>query len=137
MDKLLSLYQELKDDGISLFTWDIGDEKATTLEMNGKYAIFMDFDNIATRAEEVVIAAHEGGHCATGATHKVCSPYDLVEKHENKAWKWAIKKLVPHEDLISAVGHGITELWELADYFQVTEPFMRKAVEYYKMLETA
>ena len=92
----------------------------------------MDFDNIPTRAEELVVIAHEGGHCSTGATHRVSSPYDLVEKHEYKAWKWAIQRLIPEEELDAAVGSGLTEAWELAEHFQVTEPFLRRAVAYYR-----
>lgn len=128
MDKLLDLYQEFLDNGVSLFTWDIGAEKAATLEVNGQYAVFVDFDNIATRAEEAVVVAHEGGHCATGATHRVYSPFDLVEKHENKAWKWAVKRLISADDLDDAVASGCTELWQLADHFGVTEDLVRKAV---------
>ena len=132
MDRLLGVYQELAEQGVSLFTWDIGEEKAATLEMGGRYAVFMDFDNIPTRAEELVVIAHEGGHCSTGATHRVSSPYDLVEKHEYKAWKWAIQRLIPEEELDAAVESGLAEAWELAEHFQVTEPFLRRAVAYYR-----
>jgi hypothetical protein len=132
MDRLLNVYQELADQGVALYTWDIGAEKAATLEVDGRYAVFMDLDNISTRAEELVVIAHEGGHCSTGATHKVCSPYDLVEKHEYKAWKWAIQRLVPEAELEAAVKRGLTEAWELAEHFQVTEPFLRRAVAYYR-----
>ena len=131
MDKLIRLYQELTFNGIHLFTWDINHEKAATLELNGEYAIFMDFDNIRTYREETVVLAHESGHCFTGATHKVSSPLDLVEKHEYKAWKWAVQKLIPVDALDDAVANGYTTLWELAEFFGVTEDFMRKAVCYY------
>lgn len=131
MDKLLNLYQELTEKGVSLFTWDIGTEKASTLELNRQYAIFMDLDNIATRNEETVVLAHEGGHCSTGALHKVYSPYDLIEKHEYKAWKWAIQKLISEDELDEAVANGYTDLWSLAEYFGVTEEFMQKVICWY------
>lgn len=131
MEQVLSLYDELNAMGVSFYHWDLDDDPAITLEMGDKYAVFMDFANIQTRAEETVIVAHEGGHIATGATHKINSPCDLVEIHENRAQKWAIKKLVPKDKLDAAVSAGYTEPWQLAEYFNVTEEFMRKAMCWY------
>lgn len=104
-----------------------------SLSMEGH--ICMDYSLLWGDAEERVHLAHELGHCETGSFYNRWSPYDIRQKHENHADRWAILRLVPSEDLKQAVENGITELWELADYFQVTEPFMQKAVEYYKMLE--
>ena len=53
------------------------------------------------------------------------------QRHENRADKWAISTLIPVEDLDEAVAQGCTEIWELAERFQVTEEFMRKTVCYY------
>ena len=131
MDPLLRLYDELNTSGVHFYTWELNDQKAAAVEINGAYAVFMDFDNIVSGSEEKVIVAHEGGHCMTGATHCLCSPFDLIQKHENCADKWAIKKLVPKDELDDAVAAGYTEIWQLADYFSVTEDFMRKAVCWY------
>ena len=131
MNKLLSLYQKLNKNGVRFYQWDMPEDPATTLEIGGNYGIFMDFDNIASPAAELVTVAHEGGHCSTGATHRVSSPYDLIEKHENKAWRWAVHELITEDELDDAVAGGHTELWDLADYFGVTEDFMQKTICYY------
>lgn len=128
---VVSLYDELNAAGVNFYLWDLGNDKATIIEMNGRYGVFMDFDNIATEAEENVVVAHEGGHAMTGSTHALNSPYDVVEQHENRADKWAITKLIPKIDLDQAVKAGHTEIWDLADLFNVTEPFMRKAAWWY------
>ena len=128
MEKILTLYDELNCAGVRFYHWDLGDGQACTLEMNGQYGVFMDFGNIATGAEELVAVAHEGGHVFTGATHKVSSPYDLVAKHEYKADKWAIEQLIPARELDAAVAQGYTDLYSLAEHFDVTVPFMEKAV---------
>lgn len=128
MEKLLRLYDELQESGTRFYTWDLLDQKAVTIKMLGQHAIFMDFDNISCLSEEKVIVAHEGGHIATGATHEMNSPYDLIERHENRAWKWAIRKLIPKEDLVKAMREGYKETWDLAEYFDVTEDFIRKAL---------
>lgn len=131
MDTLIPLYQELQDQGVRFFTWDLERGRAVTMEMGGEYAVFMDFDNIHSLAEERTVLAHEGGHICTGATHKVSSPYDLIEKHEYKAWKWALLKLLPREALAGAIREGVTEPWELAERFDVTEEMVRMALCWY------
>lgn len=35
--------------------------------------------------------------------------------------------------LIKAIRSGLTELWQLADYFNVTEHFMKDALTYYEL----
>lgn len=130
-NKIISLYNELNECGVRFYHWDMDDLQAATIEQNGQYGVFMDFDNISSEAEELVIVAHEGGHISTGATHRVNSPYDLIEKHEHKADKWAIQRLITEEALDNAVADGCTELWQLAEHFGVTEQFMKKAVCWY------
>ena len=131
MDRLLSLYRKLNSDGVRFYLWPLQEDKAVTMEVGGTYGIFMDFDNIQSSKEETTIVAHEGGHASTGATHKVCSPIDLVEKHEYKAWKWAVKNYITEDELDDAVAIGHTDIYSLAEYFGVTEDFMRKAVCWY------
>ena len=131
MDKLLSLYQDLNDAGVRFYSWELHGDKAATEKVAGHYGIFIDVNEIESRADELVSVAHEGGHTSTGATHKLSSPYDLVEKHEVKAWKWAVQRVIPVEELDEAVAEGYTTVYDLADHFGVTEDFMKKAVCFY------
>ena len=128
MEKILTLYDELNRAGVRFYHWDLDDGQACTVEMYGQYGVFMDFGNIRTAAEELVAVAHEGGHVSTGSTHKVSSPYDLVAKHEYKADKWAVQKLISADALDAAVADGHTDIYSLAEHFNVTVPFMKKAV---------
>ena len=75
--------------------------------------------------------SHELGHCATGSFYNIYAAIDCRQRHENRADKWAITALIPVDDLDEAVAQGCTEVWELAERFQVTEEFVRKAVCYY------
>lgn len=109
MNKALSLYRELHEAGVSCFSWTLGSEKAATIELKGAYALFVDFDNITSATEEAAVIAHEYGHIATGTTHRVCSPYDLVERHEHRANKWAIEKLLPRDELYALYADGLTQ----------------------------
>lgn len=80
---------------------------------------------------ERVHLGHELGHCATGSFYSVHTAVDSRRRHENRADKWAVKKIVPVEELDDAIAGGCTELWELAERFGVTEEFMKKAICYY------
>lgn len=137
MEKLDKLYQWLSDEGVYLFDRQLpfssDDTKAVTIKLNEAetWGVFMDTGRMDTKAEECAAAYHEGGHYATGTTHEVCSPYDLVEKHEHKAWKWAVENAISSGELDDAVANGYTDIWSLAEHFNVTPDFMRKAVCWY------
>lgn len=94
----------------------------------GKCYIGMDEKILETESEKKVHLAHELGHCITGSFYNRWASCDVRQKHENRADKWAIRRLISQEELDEAVAAGYTELWELADYFNVSEAFMRKAV---------
>lgn len=134
MGKLIDLYDWLSQEGVFVFDRQLpfssAETKAVTIkvEKTNTWGIFLDEGRLNTMAEKTVAAYHEGGHYATGTTHEVYSPQDLIEKHECKADKWAIKKLIPKDELDEAVAAGYTEFWDLAEYFGVTEDFIRKAV---------
>ncbi len=77
--------------------------------------------------------AHEIGHCETLAFYNAYSPLEVREKHEKKADRWAASKLVPVRELTDALMHGVREIWDLAEFFNVTEEFMLKAIEIHRL----
>lgn len=129
--KLFSIYAQMKDDDIRVYDRSTG-LNAVTIYMNGKYGVFLDLDQFETYAQELCILAHEYGHCKTGSTHSVTSPLDLIQKHEYKANKAAVHMLIPYPALCDAINQGYTELWQLAEYFDVTEDFIRVADQIYR-----
>ena len=93
--------------------------------------IAMDTDKISTRTEEKEVLAHELAHIETESFYNVYSDCDIKSKQERKAETHAIRKLVPQNELAKAIKGGTTQLWELAEEFEVSCPLMKKAVEYY------
>ena len=75
--------------------------------------------------------AHEMGHCATDSFYTRDTSYRKRLKHEYRANKWAIDYLIPFDELSKAVNEGNRELWQLAEYFDVGEPFVEKAIIYH------
>ena len=99
--------------------------------------IGMDVERLENSAGELVCLAHEMGHCLTGSFYNRYTPYDLRQRHENRADKWAILQLVAEDALDEAVAEGCCEIWNLAERFGVTEQFMQKAVCWYVHGNTA
>ena len=131
--ELLDLYIEAEENDVDIMSVDT--------DVTKSMSVMSDLDNcyiglnplmIDTTAEEKVLLAHELGHCMTGAFYNQYSKLDIREKHERRADKWAIKKLIPEDELKKAVKSGRESRYELAEYFNVTEDFMQKAMDYYR-----
>ena len=106
-------------------------EALSIMDEEGSCFVAIDPEKIRGENDERSKLAHELGHCVTGAFYNQNSSYDCRQKHENRADKWAIKQLIPVEELDEAVATGHTDIWDLAEHFGVTEDFIRKAVCYY------
>lgn len=129
--KLYALYAKMQKGGIRVYDKRTG-LNAVTIYLDGHYGVFLDLDQFETYTQELCILAHEYGHCKTGSTHALSSSLDLIQKHEYKANKAAVHMLVPYDDLCKAIGQGYTEVWQLAEYFDVTEDFVRLADQIYR-----
>ena len=129
--ELAQLYSDAQALDTRIFPYSIGFADAATIEQGGQYGIFLDFERLGSLREVKAALAHELGHCATGCTHRVSSPYDLICRHEYKANRWAIQRYLPFETLRRAVQAGYTEPWQLAEYFQLPESIIRQGIDYY------
>lgn len=132
MKSILSLYRYAEKRNIEIVTFPLPETASMSIEAeSGTCYIGIDYSKIETETDERVHLGHELGHCVTGSFYNRYAKMDIRQKHENRADKWAIRKLIPVEKLDTAVAEGHTELWDLADYFGVTEEFIKKAVCYY------
>lgn len=132
MVRSASLYQYAEQQNIDVDWFPLVRADSLSIPLGDEiYGIAIDPKKIKSEADETVKLAHELGHCSTGAFYNRWATCDIRQKHEQCADKWAIKKLIPVDELDEAVAAGHTELWELADYFGVTEEFMKKAVCWY------
>ena len=137
MRELTDIYKWLEDEGIFVFDRQLpfSNERSkavtTRLSDNRTMGVFLDSGRIETSAEAAAALLHEGGHCATGTTHCIISHFDLIAKHEYKADKWAVQAAVSRDELEAARKAGYREIYELAEYFGLTEEFMRKVLCWY------
>lgn len=133
MNHPLELYEFAEERGIDVdwFSMPQADSLSILLP-DGSCCIALDPWKMYTISEETVSLAHELGHCETGSFYNQWAALDVRQKHENRADKWAIQRLIPAAELDRAVRDGHTELWDLAECFGVTEDFMRKALWFYR-----
>ena len=131
--ELLELYQLADAEHIPVYSFDLPQTHPLSLMNNdGSCAVAIDPFGLNSTKDETTRLAHELGHCITGSFYNRYSDFDIKEKSEYKANKWAIKKLIPKDELQAAFEQGYTEPWTLAEYFNVTEEFVIKAVNYYR-----
>lgn len=128
--KTNDLYQIAERSGITVDRFPLPENRSISVKSGGN--LYVAVDDHVTNAEERVCLAHELGHCETMSFYNVYSPLDIREKHELRANRWAIGKLIPKSAYLRALKNGYDNLYSLAEYFSVTEEFMKKAVEYYR-----
>jgi len=133
MTALLRLYQIADQEGIQVDCFDLEKREALSIrDRSGDCYIAINPLKLISTKDETVKLGHELGHCMTGSFYNEKASCDVRQKHENRADKWEIEQLVPKDELDKAIGKKIVEIWELAEYFNVTEDFMRKAICWYK-----
>ena len=129
--ELFRLYDLAGRNQIPVFRRSLPLCKSMSVQVDGNCAIAMDPTVCDLGSVERTHLGHELGHCLTGSFYNQYSHHDLRRRHENRADKWAICELIPAYKLDEAIADGHTEMWDLAEYFGVTEDFMRKAVTYH------
>ena len=135
ISNVVQLYDYAQQQGYDIYWYDFGPDGLESLSVmevsDGKCYIALDPFKFQSNADEMVKGLHELGHCDTGSFYNEYAALDVRQKHENRADKRAIALRISAEDLDEAVAQGYTELWELAEHFGVTVPFMQKAVCWY------
>lgn len=103
-----------------------------SLSLQTNKRCYIAIDQRLNVQQEREALAHELGHCEYGGFYNRYSKYDIRAKAERRADKWAFARLVPYGRLMQAVRHGITDVWDLAELFDVSCEFMQRAIAYYK-----
>ena len=132
MFEISDFYNYCKEHCVDVIPYDGCPQPGATIRYQGDYAIFLDFTKIQSTRLLRSICCHELGHAATGALHKVDSPYELVERNEYRAKRWVAEHYMTMEDFRCAFSDGCTELWQLAEYFDMPEEDIRWALDFWK-----
>lgn len=132
MFTLEDVYADLESQDVPIFQHEVGERKAATIEVYNAYAIFIDESQFATTAALKCGLLHEGGHAVTGTTHKLYSPFELIERYEFRANKRAWFRWMLPEAFEEAFGEGCHTTSELAEWFDMPEWYVVEAWRYYR-----
>lgn len=131
---LKHIYNKIEENNIKVFPFGIDGIKAVSIETEGKYGVFLNKEEISDLDEEFCVLAHEYGHCKSGSTHKLYSPYDLISRHEYQADRQAILEFLPVDRIKKAVDDGMVSIYEISEYLDIPEKFVAKAIKHYMQM---
>ena len=129
--EISDFYNYCKRNQVEVIPYDRCPQPGATVRDQDFYAVFLDFTQIRSTRLLRGICLHEMGHVATGALHKVSSPYELAERSEQRAYRWAAEHFLTEEAFREAFCAGYTELWQLAEYFDLPEKDIKAALYYW------
>ena len=91
--------------------------------------------SIETNAKKCCVLAEELGHYELNVGDILDQDSVSNRRQERAARRRAYEKLLPVENILFAARDGHTELWDMADYLDVDEEFLRSALMYYGILD--
>lgn len=93
--------------------------------------IALDKRKCPTSQQERTVLAHEAGHYISGAFYHAYSPYQIREQAEHRAFSASVERYLPSESISDAIRKGYTEPWQLAEFFNLDEDYIKKALHYW------
>lgn len=131
MFQLSDFYSYCKQNDVDIMPFAKLPRAACTVRDGQYYAVVLNFDCLQTVRQMRTAMLHESGHLHTGALHKVSSPFQLVEQAEYRANADAFRCSLPPDEIRAAMQAGYTEPWQLAEYFDLEESYIKKALHYW------
>ncbi len=89
-------------------------------------------ETIPTQVAKACVLAEELGHHYTSSGIIIDQTSTSNRKQERRARIWAYKKAFELTDLIQASKAGCRNMYEFAEYLEITEAFLLEAIDYYK-----
>jgi len=129
--EISDFYNYCKENRVDIIPFAGIPQPGATIRDQEHYAVFLDFTKIKSTRLLRGVCFHELGHTATGALHKIDSPFELVERSEYRANRWSAENYLTAEDFRAAFACGCSELWQLAEYFDLPEADIQSALTYW------
>lgn len=128
ISKVEELEQQIVDAGINLYDYPFKSDKlkGITYISKGQKNIGIS-KKVNTMSERLTILSEELSHCEIS-----CGNVTADNAEEHKARFKSYDKLVGLEGLVNAYKHGCTDLYEFAEYFDVTYEFLIECLTAYQ-----
>lgn len=124
-----ALFEFAKDEHVQIDFFPMSRVKACSIP----HSIAINPNMIEDNRELKECIAHELGHQATGSFYRLSSKFETRSHMEERATRWAVQKLISVGNLKKALKKGYTEVWQLAEYFDVPENFIKDTIRIHKL----
>lgn len=131
VDKLDALYRKADENDILVIFCPIPRD-SMVISTGSILSIAINSTEYHSQSDELYFMAHEMAHCETGTYYSVASTPRLRAKMEYQADAWMVLHMVTPADLYAAFSDGCTELWQLAERFDLPERIVARALEIYR-----
>lgn len=106
--------------------------KAIIVRVDKEYYIGLNYSKIEGITEEKELLAEELGHYYCNAFYNSNSDFSTISKKEYRSNKWKCTVLVSVNDFIDAFNKGLKNIYEIAEYLNLSEDTVAFAYNYYK-----
>ena len=130
--ELSDFYEYCRENQVDVIPLDRCAQQGATIRDQGFYGVFLNLKKLSSLKLLRGVCCHELGHVATGALHKVDSPFELVERSEYRANRYVAEHFLTPADFAQAFSLGYTEPWQLSDFFELPEADVCRALTYWK-----
>ena len=131
MFELAQFYDYCRENGVQVLPFSGIPCPGATVRDGSRYAIFLDFSQIPSTRLLRGVCCHELSHVATGALHRAASPFEQAARSEYRANRFAAQHFLTETAFREAFAAGYTEPWQLAEYFELPEQDITKALCYW------
>jgi len=127
MSDIEVILNELDENGIDVDDYTFEKLRAVSICQDGICSIGIDMQKIETAADLKSVLLHEQGHCETHTFYNEQTSQLMRGKLERRADKYvADNKITSYMIRAASIKEGITDLWEFAEYFGVTDDYMKR-----------
>lgn len=129
--ELKKLYDIADKENISIIDFKMKN-KAIIGKVDKEYCIGLNYSKIDNSREEKELLAEELGHYYYNAFYNSSSDLSTIKQKEYRAKRWKCTVLVSINELKEAFKKGLSSLYEIADYLNLSEETIQFAYVYYK-----
>lgn len=129
--ELDSLYNLANKEKIDIIPFKMKN-KAIIGKINKNYCIGLNYSKINNSREEKELLAEELGHYYYDAFYNNNSDIITIKQKEYRANKWKCTILVSINDFKEVFKKGLNNLYEIAEYFNLSPETVQFAYNYYK-----
>jgi len=142
MTRLEKLYDELHTENITVYDYHFSKTKKAACFKDGEHeTIILDRAAVYNSAEEYSLVAEEYAHYETNSLYELNPDFNESYSRmmriaaEGKAKRHAITRHIPFEKMDAVFERFVyadgLDIYELAEYFEMTPEFAIKAIEHY------